>query len=342
MSAGSATLVVVPIESDETTFRELTPDDVAAMVELNELCDIAESGQPDHEVISWIRDGAADYTSYGVFDEHGLAAAGWVDVEIGGHVGFEGDVRVRPGLDKAVGDPLLAAIRTAAAAADPNRPVHNFANASADRARAWMESRGATLIRHFWRMRIDLDDDAPVGAVEPPAGVTVRSVQDDDADLRAVFRVVDTAFEDHFGHEPGRRFEDWLKSLRKRSNLDLSLWWLAEVDGAPVAALIGWRFPDHEQEWSGQVGTLATLREARGRGIGACLLRTAFAEFASRGLRKVTLGVDAANLTGAVRLYESVGMRVAHEWVLYEFPPSAEGRRLTTTTRASALRPRGR
>ncbi|MDQ1698604.1 MAG: mycothiol synthase, partial [Frankiaceae bacterium] len=69
------------------------------------------------------------------------------------------------------------------------------------------------------------------------------------------------------------------------------------------------------------VGTLGTLREARGRGIGSLLLRTAFAEFAARGLRKVTLGVDAANLTGAVRLYESVGMRADHEWVLYEFPP---------------------
>lgn len=301
------------------TFRALTADDVEAIVELNTLCDIAETGEPDHEVIGWIRDGASDYTSYGVFDEHGLAGAGWLDTEPSGHIGFEGDVRVRPGLDKSVGDPLIAAIRAAAAAADPTRPVHYFANASADRARAWVESHGAAVIRHFWRMQIDLDDG--LVAPPPPAGVTIRTVRDDEADLREVFRVVDTAFEDHFGHEAGRPFEQWLKSIRKRSNLDLTAWWLAEIDGMPVAALLGWRLADHEHGWTGHVGTLGTLREARGRGIGAALLRTSFAEFAARGLRKATLGVDAANLTGAVRLYESVGMRVAHEWVLYEFPP---------------------
>jgi mycothiol synthase len=320
-TAGSARLIDVSADSAEMTFRALTVDDVEAMVELNSLCDIAESGQPDHEVISWIRDGAEDYTSYGVFDEHGLAAAGWLDTEPSGHVGFEGDVRVRPGLDKAVGDPLLAAVRAAAAAADPTRPVHYFANASADRARAWVESHGGTAIRHFWRMRIDLDAGDPTVAPALPEGVTIRTIREDEADLREVFRVVDTAFEDHFGHEGGRTFEQWITSIRKHSQLDFTLWWVAEVDGVPVAALLGWRLPDHEHGWTGQVGTLGTLREARGRGIGGCLLRTAFAEFAARGLRKVTLGVDAANLTGAVRLYESVGMRVAHEWVLYEFPP---------------------
>lgn len=303
-----------------TTFRPLTPDDVEAMIELNTLCEIAEAGHPDHEVISWIRDGADDYTSYGIFDEHGLAAAAWLDTEPSGHVGFEGDVRVRPGLDKALGDPLLDAIRRAGAAADPGRPLHFFANASADRARSWIETRGGTLIRHFWRMRIDLDGSPPaIPAL--PAGVTVRLVRDDDADLREVFRVIDTSFQDHFGHDGSRTYDKWLSSVRKRSNLDFTTWWLAEIDGAPVAALLGWRLPDHECEWTGHVGTLGTLRESRGRGIGSALLRTAFAEFAGRGLRKATLGVDAANPTGAVRLYESAGMRADHEWVLYEIPP---------------------
>jgi len=310
----------VTADIDASTYRPLTAGDVDALIELNSLCDIAETGEPDHEVMTWIRDGADDYKAFGIFDEHGLAAGAWIDTEPSGHVGFEGDVRVRPGLDKALGDPLLDAIRAVAAAADPNRPLHFFANASADRARDWVESHGATLIRHFWRMRIDLDG-GPVAVPSPPDGVTVRLVRDDDADLREVFRVVDTSFQDHFGNDGSRTYEQWLTSLRKRSNLDFSLWWFAELDGVPVAALLGWRLPDHEQEWTGHVGTLGTLREARGRGIGSQLLRTAFAEFAARGLHKATLGVDAANPTGAVRLYESVGMRADHDWVLYELAP---------------------
>jgi ribosomal protein S18 acetylase RimI-like enzyme len=63
------------------------------------------------------------------------------------------------------------------------------------------------------------------------------------------------------------------------------------------------------------------LREFRGRGLGRALLLTAFAEFHRRGERKVSLGVDASNPSGAVALYESVGMSTHHQAALYEFVP---------------------
>jgi ribosomal protein S18 acetylase RimI-like enzyme len=48
------------------------------------------------------------------------------------------------------------------------------------------------------------------------------------------------------------------------------------------------------------------------------LLLQAFKEFRARGFREVGLGVDAASLTGATRLYESVGMRVTAQFDIYE------------------------
>ena len=80
--------------------------------------------------------------------------------------------------------------------------------------------------------------------------------------------------------------------------------------------------PDGEPAY-GYIGTVGTLKEARGKGIGTLLLRTAFSEFHGRGHRKVTLGVDSENGTGAVRLYESVGMSAVRDWPLYELPPLA-------------------
>jgi ribosomal protein S18 acetylase RimI-like enzyme len=47
-------------------------------------------------------------------------------------------------------------------------------------------------------------------------------------------------------------------------------------------------------------------------------LLQAFKEFHARGFREVGLGVDAASLTGATRLYESVGMRVTAQFDIYE------------------------
>ena len=53
---------------------------------------------------------------------------------------------------------------------------------------------------------------------------------------------------------------------------------------------------------------LAVRPSWRGRGLGEALLRAAFAEFRRRGVATVGLKVDADNPTGAVRLYERVGM----------------------------------
>jgi ribosomal protein S18 acetylase RimI-like enzyme len=48
------------------------------------------------------------------------------------------------------------------------------------------------------------------------------------------------------------------------------------------------------------------------------LLLHSFNEFYQRGMFKIGLGVDASNPTGATRLYQKVGMKVAVEDVLYE------------------------
>ena len=58
-------------------------------------------------------------------------------------------------------------------------------------------------------------------------------------------------------------------------------------------------------------------RQWRKRGIGLALQHS-FNEFYRRGKRKVGLGVDAQNLTGALRLYENAGMHVHIASDLYE------------------------
>jgi ribosomal protein S18 acetylase RimI-like enzyme len=40
--------------------------------------------------------------------------------------------------------------------------------------------------------------------------------------------------------------------------------------------------------------------------------------FYDRGAPSVALGVDSANATGAIRLYESVGMKTVRNYVLFE------------------------
>jgi len=301
--------------------RRLTADDAPAMADLATLCEIAETGEPDAEIVDWINAGAKseDFGAFGIDDYRGLLAFSYADLTPG-QIAVEVEVRVRPGSDLDLGLPLLRAAREAARDFDPTKPVHMFANESATGYRRWLQALGAVEIRRFWRMLIDLDDTPP--SVPAAAdGVVVRLARDEESDLREIFRITDTSFAEHFGHTDERTYERWIDHWRARRGFDPTLWWVAERNGDPVAVLLGMTFHPDGADPHGHVGTLGTLKEARGKGIGTLLLRTAFAEFHRRGYRRVTLGVDSENTTNAVKLYESVGMHSAAVWPLYELPP---------------------
>ncbi|MEO8107210.1 MAG: GNAT family N-acetyltransferase, partial [Actinomycetes bacterium] len=63
---------------------------------------------------------------------------------------------------------------------------------------------------------------------------------------------------------------------------------------------------------AGYVPLIGVKKHLRGRGIARALLLTAFSEYQQRGCTGVQLGVDTGNATGAIRLYESVGMTSLH------------------------------
>ena len=78
------------------------------------------------------------------------------------------------------------------------------------------------------------------------------------------------------------------------------------------------RREDTEDSESGWVGELGVRRAYRKRGLGLALLKHAFAAFHADGKKRAGLGVDASSLTGALKLYESAGMRVQRQFNQYE------------------------
>ena len=69
---------------------------------------------------------------------------------------------------------------------------------------------------------------------------------------------------------------------------------------------------------AGWVGILGVRLSWRRRGLATALLQHSFRDFRARGATRVGLGVDAENTTGAVRLYERVGMQVVRRDDTYE------------------------
>jgi mycothiol synthase len=185
---------------------------------------------------------------------------------------------------------------------------NTICNSNAD-ARRLLEKAGYRPVRHFWRMRIYMDEAPP----QPgwPAGISVRTFIDGQ-DERATFEAMEDAFRDHWGYTPWR-YDVWESKSIKRDDFDPSVWFLAMAGDEIVGGSLCRTYPNE-----GWVGQLAVGRPRRRRGQGQAQLQHTFGEFYRRGMRRVSLGVDAQNTTGATRLYERAGMQMVHQFDSYE------------------------
>jgi mycothiol synthase len=236
------------------------------------------------------------------------AVTGYADAEA---VGDDG----RKAWMWALGEPAddLAEWAEGRAAELVRPPARVFASAWSEsgHARAALARRGFRLVRHSYRMAIDLDGEP--AAPEWPDGVWVRTFRP--GDERTFYEVHQETFEDHWEHVR-RPYDEWAHWMLAPERFRPELWFLAEDAGEPAGVSIC--SPDEVDEDAGWVAILGVRRPWRRRGVGRALLLHSFAEFAGRGYRQVKLGVDAESLTGAVRLYERAGMHVVHRFDMFE------------------------
>jgi mycothiol synthase len=301
--------------------RAPTMGDVEAVAAVITACDVSDYGSPDYTV----EDVRTDWGRLGF----SLAQDAWVVVAAGGQiVGFAEAVSHNAGAEirgngyvhpehrgLGIGTFLIHQIEARARQRIPEASpgtrvvVTNAAAAVNQPARQLFLREGYAPLRDFWRMEIVLLEPPP--APEWPAGLTLRTFvpgQDD----HPVHAAVEDAFRDHWNHgfQP---FEAWQQHSIKRESFNPALWFLA-LDGETIAGAALCYTPQD----TGWVGQLAVRRPWRRRGLGLALLRHAFGEFYRRGVTTIGLGVDAQNLTGATRLYERAGMRVARQLDAFE------------------------
>jgi len=234
------------------------------------------------------------------------------------HAEIQADSYVDPALaDSGLEEALLDRIeeravehRTAASRADEVL-IRAFTSPNAPPRIAALRSRGYEHVRTFCRMTIDLERPDTIPEPRWPAGVTTREYVRG-RDERAFDLAIQDSFSDHFGfvHEP---HEEWVRRRVDQSGFDIGLWTLALDGDEPAGAVLA-----YAPEGEGWVRELGVRSAWRGRGLGRALLLHTFILFARRGIKRVGLGVDMANTTGATQLYESVGMRVAFRHDLYE------------------------
>ncbi len=286
--------------------RPATGEDAAAVAEVFAAVEADALGRPSHfseyDVRDWWVTVPLETNTWLVEDDGSLVAAAGGEVR-GGRGVFAG--AVRPAARGRGLGTTLAELAEARLAGDGAGRIHAWTVAGDEAADELFAGRGYREVRRFWEMAIELDEEPP-----PPL-VPVESFRLED--VRAFHTALEESFEDHWESHP-EPFERWWERQQGKAGYDPSLWFVVR-DGDEIAGAVR---NDLNGAAGGYVGSLGVRRKWRGRGYGRALLLRSFREFRRRGLTRVTLGVDAANPTGATRLYESVGMHVDQESIIWE------------------------
>jgi mycothiol synthase len=238
------------------------------------------------------------------------------------HASLNGDGYVHPDfMGRGIGTAMLRALDARAlqemklAEPDLRAYIRNGMATKDVVGREMHEHEGYRPVRFSWRMEITLNEAPPT--TPWPANIELRPFTLEQN--RQVFVAHEEAFRDHWGHTPGS-FERWQHSLTGREDFDPSMWmiaWDTSAEPSKGGQIAGYALC-RTRMGIGWVGTLGVRRAWRKQGLGLALLYHAFGEFYRRGQPVIGLGVDAANPTGATRLYQKAGMHVANEYVIYE------------------------
>jgi mycothiol synthase len=197
----------------------------------------------------------------------------------------------------------------------PHNLRSNMLDTLADRV-ALYEQHGFSWVRAYYRMRRDLS--LPIPEVRLPPGISLHNYT---AELdQATMQAVDEAFRDHWGYAP-LDMEVWQLFFVGAPSFRPEMTYLAMADDGQVAGVC---FNEvHSEEnlalgvQQGWIRSLAVRRPWRKQGLGTALLCASMLAFRQAGLDFAGLGVDAENLTGALRLYEQLDFTVFSRYLAY-------------------------
>lgn len=224
---------------------------------------------------------------------------------------------------KGLGSAMLAAAeaRIREIAAGHPREIPKFFQSGADDKETTritlLEKFGYQPVRYGTGMVRDLSEPFPEAPL--PAGLEVRPVKPEH--WRPIFDASNEAFRDHWGARDESE-ADYQRELEEPI-FHPELWMVA-WDGDQIASVIHNFINEEENEEfhrkRGYTEGICTRRPWRKRGIARALLVRSMKMFKDMDMTETALGVDSQNLSGAFRLYESVGYRKISRQIIYRKP----------------------
>ncbi|MDF2906021.1 MAG: family acetyltransferase [Herbinix sp.] len=187
--------------------------------------------------------------------------------------------------------------------------LQNLIPTQRDDAQNLLRKQGFDPVRFYKRMRIKMEE-APSEPILPDGMIITNFVPNQDE--KFVYDAYVEAFADHWDFA-APVYEAWIEKT-KLPSFRPEWWFLARNQQGDIVGVALARM-NEDTLYVNQIGV---RRSYRGRGLGLALLRQVLHTSYAAGQPIISLGVDAANLSGAYRLYEKVGMRAIHETTLCE------------------------
>lgn len=284
------------------TARPLLPADasaVTALIAAQEVADVGEVVIEEADIIAdWQRPGYdVSANTVGVCDDDQLVA--YAEVAYGDR----GDAAVRPDY-RGLGIGTWLARWMQRRAREKGCTVIGMPVPQGSPGDRLLESLGYRVRWTSWVLQL------PEGAAIPdrplPVGYAVRAATE--ADWEAAFVVNEDAFLEWSQRERDT-FEIWQSQVVRRPGFEP--WHLRVVTESADEVVAMALLQLHDNQCF--IARLATRADQRGRGLAQALLVDAFTEARQRGATRFELSTDSR--TGALGLYEKVGMRVTSAWV---------------------------
>jgi mycothiol synthase len=290
------------------TTRPLEPSDARAVYEVMAAQELADIGRVEIEESDIVGDWARPSwdiatSSVGVFDGDRLVACAEVSSYGRGDAGVLPQWRGR-GIGTALAHWMQDTARRM------GMDVIGMPTPQGSPGDRLMEALGYHVRWTSWVLK--LDAGATITERQLPAGYAVRAAVP--AEHRALHTVLEDAFLE-WSTRDRESFEDFSASVIDRPGM--ATWGLrvvtdpaGEVVGAAVVSATA---SEEGNAPEGYVGRIAIRRDERGKGLAQALLADSFEEARRHGAVTCSLSTDTR--TGALGLYEKVGMRVADTWV---------------------------
>jgi GNAT superfamily N-acetyltransferase len=287
---------------DGLVARPHVPTDAQAVCDLIAAAETIDAGSPaiDVEDIEgdWVR-GSFDLAteSIGVWDGARLAAAGEVFKGRRAEGSVHPDYRGR-GIGTWLADWLEECARTKGSTL-VGQTVPGDSGPE-----VFFKARGYRLGWTSWVLQLPADR-----TIEPqplPEGYTLREFTGA-ADGRVAFQLIEDAFNEWPDRDPSS-YDDWAPRGPLRPGFEP---WQIRFAVDPQGTEVGVCYTIHAAA-TGYVDAIAVRRDQRGLGLARALLADAFGRAREHGATVSELSTDSR--TGALGLYEHVGMRVTQTW----------------------------